>query len=125
LLHAGRRRTQQVQRSIKLVIFIVVKFQVKPESIPVWLDVTKPFTKATRQEPGNLWFEWYRSVDRPDEYVLVEAFQDGEAGAAHVNSEHFKAGLDAMRAHLLHTPLIVSQTVVQDGWNKMGELPID
>ena len=107
------------------MIFIVVKFEVKPESIPVWLDVAKPFTRATRQEPGNLWFEWYTSADRPGEFLLVEAFQDGEAGAAHVGSDHFKAGLDAMRPHLQHTPQIVSQTVDQAGWDKMGELKID
>jgi len=107
------------------VIFIVVKYQVKPESIPVWLDVTKPFTKATRHEPGNLWFEWYTSTDRADEFLLVEAFKDGQAGAAHVGSEHFRTALDAMRPHLAHTPEIVSQTVAQTGWDKMGELPID
>jgi quinol monooxygenase YgiN len=42
------------------------------------------FTEATRAEPGNLWFEWSRSLDDPMEYVLVEAFRDGDAGAAHV-----------------------------------------
>ena len=75
------------------VIFIVVKFLVKPEYVDRWLDLVAPFTTATRAEPGNLWFEWSRSVDTPNEFVLIEAFADGDAGRTHVESEHF-AGRD-------------------------------
>ncbi|MCL1897825.1 MAG: antibiotic biosynthesis monooxygenase [Micrococcales bacterium] len=107
------------------MIFVVVKFQVKPESVPVWLDVAKPFTRATRAEEGNLWFDWYSSAERPDEFVLVEAFKDSAAGADHVGSPHFRSGLDALKPHLVGTPLIVSQSVDQEGWNKMAELAID
>ena len=62
------------------------------------------FTEGTRNEPGNLWFDWSRSLEDPSEYVLVEGFRDGDAGKEHVTSEHFKkfiaempaaAGLDA------------------------------
>ena len=60
------------------MIFIVVKFQVKPEWADRWVELVTPFTEATRAEPGNLWFEWSRSVDNPAEFVLVEAFRDGE-----------------------------------------------
>ena len=73
------------------MIFIVVKFQTKPEWTDRWPELVAPFTEATRAEEGNLWFEWSRSLEDPAEYVLVEAFRDGDAGAAHVNSDHFKA----------------------------------
>ena len=56
------------------MIFIVVKFPVKPEYTEKWLDLTRDFTEATRAEPGNKWFEWSRSVEEPNEFVLVEAF---------------------------------------------------
>ncbi len=39
------------------MIFIVVKFQVKPEWADRWVELVTPFTEATRAEPGNLWFE--------------------------------------------------------------------
>ncbi|MHA6512601.1 putative quinol monooxygenase [Tessaracoccus sp. Z1128] len=107
------------------MIFIVVKYQVKPESAEQWMDVVGPFNEATRAEPGNLWFEWSRSMENPNEYVLVEAFRDGDAGSAHVNSAHFPRGLDAMRPHILATPQIISRTIDGDGWDTMGELRID
>ncbi|HOZ57019.1 MAG TPA: putative quinol monooxygenase, partial [Nakamurella multipartita] len=71
------------------MIFITVKWPVKPEHADQWLDLVKDFTEATRAEPGNLWFDWSRSVDDPNEYVLVEAFQD-DAAEAHVSAPHFK-----------------------------------
>lgn len=106
------------------MIFIVVKFKTKPEWTDRWLELTRPFTEATRAEPGNLWFDWSRSVDDPNEFVLVEAFQNDAAGA-HVNSDHFKAAMQTMPEALVETPKIVSQTVDQDGWGEMGELNVN
>ena len=63
------------------MIFITAKFKVKAEHADEWADLTREFTEATRGEPGNLWFDWSRSLDDPTEYVLVEAFRDGDAGA--------------------------------------------
>lgn len=105
------------------MIFIVVKFDVKPEYTETWLERTRAFTEATRQEPGNLWFEWSRSLENPDEFVLVEAFKD-DAAEAHVSSQHFADGLEAMRPALKSTPKIVSRQVDGEGWDEMGELKI-
>jgi quinol monooxygenase YgiN len=104
--------------------FIVVKFKTKPEYTEQFMDLVGPFTAGTRQEPGNLWFDWSRSVEDPAEFILVEAFLDDDAAGAHVNSGHFKAGLDAMRPALLATPKIVSRKVDGDSWGDMGELQI-
>lgn len=104
--------------------FIVVKFKVKPESAEKWPEIIREFTEATRAEPGNLFFEWSRSLENKNEYVLVEAFTNDGAGP-HVNSDHFAKGLEAMRPHLVSTPRIVSRQVDGEGWGEMGELQID
>jgi quinol monooxygenase YgiN len=106
------------------MIFIVVKFPVRPEHVDGFMDRVRDYTQSTRAEEGNLWFEWSRSVEDPNEFVLVEAFKDG-AGEAHVNSEHFTAGLEAMRPVLAATPKIVSRQVDGEGWDRMGELQVD
>jgi quinol monooxygenase YgiN len=107
------------------MIFITAKFQVRSEDADRWPEIARPFTEATRAEPGCLWFEWSRSLDDPNEYVLVEAFRDGDAGAAHVGSDHFRQAQQGLPPHLAATPKIVSQTVDQDGWSELGELKVD
>lgn len=106
------------------MIFIVVKFTVRPEHSDRWLDQVADFTQATRAEPGNLWFDWSRSVETPNQFVLVEAFADADAGAAHVGSDHFRAGLAAMQPLLAETPDIINVEVPANGWSKMGELSV-
>ena len=55
------------------MIFIAVKFSVRPEVAEQWLSRVAPFTSATREEPGNVFFEWSRSVEKPNQFVLLEA----------------------------------------------------
>jgi quinol monooxygenase YgiN len=106
------------------MIFITAKFQVRPEDADRWAEITRDFTQACRKEPGCMWFDWSRSLDDPNEYVLVEAFRDGDAGGAHVNSAHFKEAQQTLPPHLVATPKIISQTVDQDDWSELGELAV-
>jgi quinol monooxygenase YgiN len=106
------------------MIFITAKFKVRPEHADQWPQITADFTAATRGEAGCLWFDWSRSVEDPTEYVLVEAFRDGEAGAAHVQSEHFKTAQRTLPAHLVETPKIVNMTIPQDDWSPLGEMAV-
>jgi quinol monooxygenase YgiN len=106
------------------MIFITAKFRVLPEYADQWPEITREFTQATRNEPGCMWFDWSRSVEDPAEYVLVEAFRDGDAGAAHVQSEHFKKAQQTMPGHLAETPRIVNMTVPQDDWSLLGEMAV-
>jgi quinol monooxygenase YgiN len=105
------------------MIFIVVKFNVKPDFSGRWLELTRDFTEATRREPGNLWFDWSRSVENPNEFVLVEAFKD-DAGGAHVNSDHFQLAIQQMPEALMETPKIISRQIEGSGWDRMGELAV-
>jgi quinol monooxygenase YgiN len=106
------------------MIFITAKFRVLPQYAERWAEISGPFTQATRAEPGCLWFDWSRSLDDPNEYVLVEAFRDGDAGVAHVQSEHFKAARQTLPPHLAETPRIINATVPQDGWSELGEMAV-
>lgn len=51
----------------------------------------------TRKEPGCLEFTFYRALTAPDDFLLVEAFQNAEALATHMREPHtrefFAAGL--------------------------------
>ena len=86
------------------MIFIAVKFTIRPDVADQWLARVAPFTTATRAEPGNLFFEWSRSVDTPHQFVLLEAFRDRAAGEAHVRSAHFTEAMAWMPEAIATTP---------------------
>jgi quinol monooxygenase YgiN len=123
LARSGVIRSPAIHGRTSSMIFIVVKFNVKPDWSERWLDLTRDFTEATRREPGNLWFEWSRSVENPNEFVLVEAFEDDAAGA-HVNSDHFQQAMQQMPEALVETPKIISRQLEGSDWDRMGELAV-
>ncbi len=104
------------------MILIVVKFKPKPEYVESFPDRVADFTRDTRYEPGNMWFDWSRSLEDPSEYVLVEGFRDGDAGKEHVTSGHFKRFIADTPQLLASTPQIISQTIDATGWSDMGEM---
>jgi quinol monooxygenase YgiN len=103
------------------MIFIVVKFTIRPERIEDWLARTGEFAKATRAEPGNIFFEWSRSVDHPNQFVFVEAFQE-DAAEAHLSSDHFRAAMAYIPEFVETIPEIINvQNVPGEGWGTMAE----
>jgi quinol monooxygenase YgiN len=106
------------------LIFITAKFHVLPEHADAWPEISREFTEATRAEEGCLWFDWSRSVEDDAEYVLVEAFRDGDAGAAHVGSDHFKKAQQTLPPHLAETPRIVNAEVPGTDWSELGEMQV-
>lgn len=104
------------------MIFIVVKFTIRPEYSDSWIEAVSDFTAGTRAEPGNLFFEWSKSLEQDHQYVLVEGFASPEAGEAHVNSEHFKKAMSWMPDYIATTPEIINAEIPNEGWGAMGEL---
>ncbi len=109
--------------TIDRMIFICVKWKVKPEHADRWIELTRDFTESTRAEEGNLFFDWSRSVEDPDQYVLIEAFRD-DAAEAHVTSDHFKRAQAELPAYVAETPLIRNVMMEGDGWDRLGEFEI-
>ncbi len=106
------------------MIFIVAKFKVKPEHADRWVELSWEFTEATRAEPGNLWFDWSRSVDDPNEYVLVEAFAD-DGAQAHVTSDHFRKAQRDLPPLLQETPRVRNVQMDRDEWDSLGEMAVE
>ena len=106
------------------MIFIAARFRVLVEHADAFPEITRSFTEATRAEPGNLWFDWSRSLDDPQEFVLLEAFEDDAAGA-HVQSDHFKQAQAELPAYLAETPPIINTTLESSEWSELGEMTVE
>ena len=106
------------------MILINVRFDVRPEFADTWLEITRDFTEATRAEPGNLFFDWYRSPESPNTYLLCEAFREGDAPGDHVDSAHFTEFTGSAAQYLERTPRIINTTAEGDEWGTMGEITV-
>jgi quinol monooxygenase YgiN len=104
------------------MIFIVVKQRVRSKFADDWPSLVEEFTTATRAEPGNISFEWFRSAEDPNVWVLVEMFRDEEAGKVHVESEHFKKATGQLSQWLAAVPEIIHVDRPGDGWDTMSEV---
>ncbi|GAB3703093.1 putative quinol monooxygenase [Mariniluteicoccus flavus] len=104
------------------MIAITVKWDVKPEYADDFLELTREFTEACRAEPGCLWFEWSRSCENPNEYVLIEAYRDARAGAEHVQSGHFAEAMRTQGQYAASRPKVISVEAPGDGWSELGEI---
>ena len=105
------------------MIFITAKFPIRPEHADRWPQIAADFTDATRAEPGCQWFEWSRSVDDPNQYVLIEAFRD-DAAEAHVTAEHFKRAQAELPQYVQETPQIRNVVMAGDHWDRLGEFAV-
>lgn len=105
------------------MIYITVKFAIRPERADDFLQAASAYTEATRAEPGNVFFEWSRSVDDPSVFVLLEAFQDAAAGEAHVQGEHVQDFFSWAPDWVADNPQIIYlDTPAMTGWGPMGEI---
>jgi quinol monooxygenase YgiN len=102
------------------MILVIVKQPVRRKFADEWPTLVEEFTTATRAEPGNISFDWYRSAEDPTLWILIEAFRDRESGDAHVQSAHFKKATEQMPNWLAGVPEVINIEVPGEGWSQMG-----
>ena len=104
------------------MIFIVLRAEIIPDKREDWLAGIARYTADVRAEPGNISFDCYQNVDTPNQFVIVEAFADSDAGASHVATDHAKAFFEFFPTVITETPKIVYQELPGDGWSEMAEV---
>jgi len=105
------------------MILIVVKFPVRPERTDEWTALADYYARAVREEEGNQFFEFSRSLDEPDTFVCIEGFRDAAAGQAHVGTDHFKRFVDEAPDLVARQPQIIYVDAAEvSGFVPMGEI---
>jgi quinol monooxygenase YgiN len=103
------------------VIVVIVKQPVRAKYADEFPSLVEEFTNSSRSEPGNISFDWYRSADDPNLWILIEIFRDRESGDAHVESPHFKAAMEQMPRLLAAAPEIINVEIPGDSWSQVSE----
>lgn len=78
------------------MLVLQVMARVKPESLEAFREATIRNARASRQEPGVARFDVLQLEDDPLRFQLFEVYRTREAAAAHKETAHYKAWLEAV-----------------------------
>lgn len=77
------------------MIIVHVQVRVKPESVADFIRATLVNARNSVREPGVVRFDVAQQADDATRFVLVEAYRDEAAPAAHRETDHYKAWREA------------------------------
>jgi autoinducer 2-degrading protein len=85
------------------LLIVQVQVQVKPDAIQAFRAATLLNAQASVREPGIARFDVIQSREDPSRFVLIEAYRNADAPAAHKETTHYQAWRDAV-ADLMAAP---------------------
>ncbi len=71
------------------MIVTCVYVSVKSESISDFIEATRANHLESVKEKGNLRFDFIQQEDDPSRFMIYEAYDSGEAAAAHKTTAHY------------------------------------
>jgi autoinducer 2-degrading protein len=78
------------------MLVVHVHVQVKPEFVAAFIIATTENARQSVREPGIARFDVVQQTDDPTRFVLVEAYRDADAPAAHKATAHYATWRDAV-----------------------------
>jgi quinol monooxygenase YgiN len=104
------------------VAYVVSYFEVAPKAKDKTLELLRAVARQSRKEAGNLRFEILQRVNQPDQFVVLEAWKDKDAHAAHAAGAPAKAFREKLEPLLRgpyderpHTALEVGEVAAKAG----------
>jgi (4S)-4-hydroxy-5-phosphonooxypentane-2,3-dione isomerase len=78
------------------MLIVHVHVHVKPECVEAFKQATLANARESVKEPGIAAFDVTQQQDDPTRFVLVEAYRNAQAPAAHKETPHYLAWRDAV-----------------------------
>ena len=78
------------------MLVVHVQVHIKPEFIDAFKQATLANARESVREPGVARFDVVQQQDDPTRFVLVEAYRNVEANAAHKDTKHYATWRDAV-----------------------------
>lgn len=82
------------------MIIVHAMISVQPAHRAEFLEHAKQAVQATRTEAGNLGYRLVEDVEHPNQFLMIEQWQDATAVDAHAKSPHFLSFVQAVKAFL-------------------------
>jgi quinol monooxygenase YgiN len=106
------------------VAYVVSYFEVVPVAKDKTIELLHQVARQSRKDAGNLRFEILQRINQPDQFVVLEAWKDKDAHAAHAAAGHVKQFREKLDALLRgpyderpHTALEVGEVTAKAGKN--------
>jgi autoinducer 2-degrading protein len=78
------------------MLIVHVHVQVKPDSVVAFREATIENARNSVREPGVARFEVVQHLDEPTRFVLIEAYREEAATAAHKKTSHYAKWRDTV-----------------------------
>ena len=78
------------------MLIVHVHVHLKPEYVGAFKEATLANARASALEPGIARFDVLQHQDDPARFVLVEAYRNAEAPAAHKETKHYHLWRDTV-----------------------------
>lgn len=78
------------------MLVLHVSVHVKPECVAAFIAATRENARQSVREPGIARFDVAQQADDPTRFVLVEAYRNPEAPAAHKETAHYATWRDTV-----------------------------
>ncbi|NYH15798.1 putative quinol monooxygenase [Paraburkholderia bryophila] len=69
---------------------VIANYFAKPGNGDTLIEPLTELAAATRAEPKNLYYEFFRSPLNQDHFVILEQYSDADGLAEHRDTEHFQ-----------------------------------
>ena len=80
---------RSVKKILSVMIVTCVYVNVKPDSVPDFINASLLNHRGSVEEPGNLRFDFVQQVDDPCRFMFYEAYESEASAAAHKNTAHY------------------------------------
>ena len=104
------------------MILINITMPIRQDKMDEWLALADSYAKDVNSEDGCLFFQFARSLTDDNEFVCIEGFKDGDAGAAHVSQPYVKRFFELAPTLVATQPQIIYIDTPHDGFGPMGEI---
>lgn len=70
--------------------FVTAQFFIKSECVEEFKSLASTLIKSTREEEGNVFYQLYQSVEKPNDFLFYEIFKDQQSFDFHAGTPHFQ-----------------------------------